>query len=826
MNDMPASPAPTLRDRQVELEQQSTSLGIERYARAQARADEADTGPGRKLVMSAVAATGQAIRDFVEAANTGKGGRRHSAVKWLKEMDADAVAYLTCTICVNALTGKKANVVSVARSVATALAQDINYKLLRDTHKGLYRIVQEQLKKSTSSHHATGVMNHTFHKANEKAAALRAEGKEAPSEMPLFTFEGQTELHVGMCLVELFCAATGLAEIVVETARKHSSLAVLRGTPKIMEWLEKAHESAAMFLPVWMPMLVPPQPWTTPKDGGYLTDIGGRSDLVRTRNRAYKAELAQADMPEVYRALNLIQATAWKINKPVLEVMQQAWAMGGCIGGLPDRDLIELPTQPQGLIENPELFKLENADEFKKWKRDRADVYEENARGVSRRVSAAQKIALAVKFADEAAIYFPHNLDFRGRCYPIPSILTPQGDDQAKSLLTFSQGVPLGEDGAYWLAIHLANCFGVDKVSFEERIAWVHANEDAILDSALNPLDGARLWCKADSPYCALAACFEWLGYCVNGTDHVSHLPVALDGSCNGLQNFSAMLRDEIGGAATNLLPHAKPADIYTEVMVLAAARVRKDAEAGKPEALALDGRLSRKIVKTPVMTLPYGVTKSGMRQQVLDACKKEGVELSWASAEYLAALLWECIGEVVVAARQAMDWLKEASKVASSGDLPISWTTPAGFPVLQEYREDSGKACDVHVGGRRLQLTLAMDGTTLDRRRQALGISPNYVHSCDASHMMLTVNVAADNGLDSFAMIHDSYGAHAARAGVMAASLRHAFVQQYEGDVLGAFRDELVAQLPPEIAADLPPLPPTGNLDLAAVLQSKYFFA
>jgi DNA-directed RNA polymerase len=38
---------------------------------------------------------------------------------------------------------------------------------------------------------------------------------------------------------------------------------------------------------------------------------------VRTRNRAYKRELALVDMPNVYQALNAIQATAWKVNVPV-----------------------------------------------------------------------------------------------------------------------------------------------------------------------------------------------------------------------------------------------------------------------------------------------------------------------------------------------------------------------------------------------------------------------------------------------------------------------------------------------------------------------------
>jgi len=433
---------------------------------------------------------------------------------------------------------------------------------------------------------------------------------------------------------------------------------------------------------------------------------------------------------------------------------------------------------------------------------------------------------VARRFAEEGAIYFPHSLDFRGRIYPIPGRLSPQGDDATKALLHFAEGVQLGETGAFWLAVHLANCFGVDKVTFDDRVQWVMDNEAMILDSALDPLDGHRRWESADSPFCALAACIEWAGYKANGDEYVSRLPIALDGSCNGLQNFSAMLRDPVGGSATNLTPQAKPADIYTEVMKLAQKYIRTAAEQGDEQAIKWDGQLSRSIVKQPVMTLPYGVTKQGMRGQVQVAMKKAGMADDWAAAGYLAGVLWDCIGEVVIAARQAMDWLRDAAKVASASDHPISWNTCAGFPVLQEYKEPTGRIIDMHIGGRRVQLTLSSDSDKLDRRRQALGISPNFIHSQDASHLMLTVNVARHNGIAGFAMIHDSYGTHAGRCDTLAASLRQAFVNQYSGDVLGDFKRELEAQLPPEVAAELPPLPPMGTLDLQLVLSSEYFFA
>lgn len=794
--------------RQEALELEATTLGVHRYMKEQAKSLVADTAPGKQLLKRSVDSTSVVILNFIEAANTGKAGKRHSAVKWLKDIDSNVLAYITAAVALNTASVKEMRLARVALMITTAIEDHINYCKMESTDKGLYIKLQRQLSKSTSARHRRGVMSHALEEYTEDR----------------FAFPEQDRMHLGLKLLECFVEATGLMTVVMET--KHTKRALtLHGTPELSAWLDNAHETLSLMRPVHHPMLVKPKAWTPEEAGGYLYSLAGKSPLVRTRNKAYLRELKQADMPMVYESLNAMQDTAWRINNSVLAVMQEAWEGGGGIGELPHREKAELPTLPQGLQDHGDLYKVEHPEEFKKWKRERAIVYEENARSTSQRVAAAYKLSMADKFKDEPAIYFPHNLDFRGRAYPIASILTPQGDDAAKALLQFSSGFALGDRGAFWLAVHLANCFGVDKVPFADRLAWVTKNEEAIFDSAMNPLDGSRLWETADSPWCALAACMEWLGYKMTGESYVSHLPIALDGSCNGLQNFSAMLRDSIGGSATNLLPCDVPADIYMRVLEVANLQIKADAEMGKPEAIRWDGRLTRDDVKRPVMTLPYGVTKSGMRAQIEEKIKKrEGCESS--DAFYIAEVLWNCIGQVVVAAREAMDWLKEAARVAASSDLPVSWTTPAGFPVLQEYRVEASKTLSVHFGGRRMDITRVNSTLKLDRRRQALGISPNFVHSCDASHMMLSVVIAKDNGIDSFAMIHDSYATHAAHTDVLAASLRQAFVDQYTPNVLEVFCKELEEQLEVTEAAKLPPLPPTGNLELSSVLESKYFFA
>jgi DNA-directed RNA polymerase len=187
------------------------------------------------------------------------------------------------------------------------------------------------------------------------------------------------------------------------------------------------------------------------------------------------------------------------------------------------------------------------------WKVDAARTYEANAKLESKRLQLVQKLWVAELMMERGnRFHYVYNLDWRGRMYPVGPALTPQGDDLAKGLLQFAHGVPLGDDGAYWLAIHGANSFGVDKVSFEERIEWVEANDepaDPRVRRRPAPCSATMLVGEADSPFVFLAFCFEYaaLQAHVNAGnaagDFVSHLPVAFDGSCNGLQNFSAMLR-------------------------------------------------------------------------------------------------------------------------------------------------------------------------------------------------------------------------------------------------------------------------------------------
>ena len=66
-------------------------------------------------------------------------------------------------------------------------------------------------------------------------------------------------------------------------------------------------------------------------------------------------------------------------------------------------------------------------------------------------------------------IVFPHNLDFRGRAYPISPHFNHLGGDLTRSLFLFWDGKELGEEGLNWLKIQLANVYGVDKESLAKK---------------------------------------------------------------------------------------------------------------------------------------------------------------------------------------------------------------------------------------------------------------------------------------------------------------------------------------------------------------------
>jgi len=862
-------------DRQFELEAEMIEDGRHKFwdrmerarpgvdAEGRAREGEESRAPTSQCLMRlSLNPVKDGIAAFIAAASSGKAGRKHAALKHLKLVDHETAAFLALKSCLDAFSLSLTEGVLCGR-IGRLIEDEVRLRIFEDKAAGLLRAIRSRFDTSNFKHHRR-VLN-ALAKRHNVDLGERWSDVEA--------------LHVGAALLTQVIERTGLFEIVMVQRGGADRHVTVQPTAATVAWVQARDGAAQFLLPTYMPMVVQPKQWTSPTGGGYRFGLARRLRMVKSRSPGYQAELKEWDMPLVYRAVNALQDTPWQVNTDVLRYLSPAARAGHEFAGLPSTKQATVPPAPAGIPADKEKRTEAQALALNAWKSQARDIHVENIQRRSKGLVVARTLAIAEKYAEEPCIYFPYTLDFRGRAYPVPSFLQPQGCDYQKALLRFSKGKPLGEQGAAWLAIHGANLMAdcplsgakLDKAALQTRVDWVFANEHHIVAAAADP-DASDFWLKAgggESCWQFLAFCFEWAGYVREGASFESRLPIALDGSCNGLQHFSAMLRDEVGGAAVNLVAHKLPADIYMEVRNATLEQIKIDAacalvevpdaptdkEALKAEdksfkdmrALNADthaarawmgtNQLDRDLCKQPVMTMPYGSKQFGIRQQLARKLAKRGFEFidqstgevseGWNECGYLSKVIWGSLGSVVVKAREAMDWLQACARLAAAEQQPINWVTPDGFWVQQNYREAHLKKVKTQVAGTLFWPRMAEEADTVDKLRQQNGVAPNFVHSMDATAMRACINMSLDNGIEDFAMIHDSYAVHAADTELFYDCIRQSFIAMYEQeDVLANFRANLEAQLSEESVELLPAPPLPGTLDLQGIACSDFFFA
>lgn len=599
------------------------------------------------------------------------------------------------------------------------------------------------------------------------------------------------------------------------------------------DMVESITDIVAGTSPARMPCVEQPLDWVSLTAGGYHTPEMQRTlkSCVRTSAMALK-EIAKHDISRTLRGLNILQSVRWRVNKRVLDIVSALSSNSKYdIGDLFVEFTSDRPDRPDWLDHTDKAAMTEGQmAEFLAWKKEVRLWHETNNDRAKQQRRTRSALRVASEFKNASELFFIHQADFRGRMYALSQGITPQGSDLQKALLEFAEGKPLLTDAAKrWFKIAGANRYGVDKVSYDDRVRWVDTHHEEILRLARDPYDSDALkWlAEADSPMQFLAWAIEYADWIVFGNLFRSHLAVGMDGSCNGLQNFSAMLRDEVGGKATNLVPSPLPQDIYRLVadrtLELLELSPDKDADKEVLRLKWLQHGLTRKVVKRSVMTLPYGSTRFTCAESILKEYLQPGgaddvfskFEYG-AAAQYLSFVVWRAIADVVVKAREAMDYLQKCVKpIMMREPMFIKWLTPTGFPVVQGYlAKEKHRINSLIMGGSKVLVHTYSDRP--DKHAHKNGIAPNFIHSMDAAHMCLTTIRAKEQGIDSLAMIHDDFGTHAADAEALYCIIREVFVDMYS------------QYTPLEDFAKSYGMPFTiakGNLDIAEVLDSPYFF-
>ena len=829
-----------LLNEQIRLEEEMRAVTVDRYfknhEKAAERGEFADTHAGRNVMSAVLDKFVEGIDAWCDDFRTGKAGRRPRAMHMIDQFgDTRKMAYIYVKNVLNLIymleRGKSgvAKRTSVALMCSQGIHDEFRIQYFMDNRKSLLKAILKDFKKrDVNRARRRQLLQRTF-----KAQQIDwvAEGW------------GQAErLNLGLVLTDVFRKTTGLIEEITSRDHKGRTQVSLHITKEFNEALLDKMENSSNMFTLFYPTVIPPKEWQSGEliGGGYYTDNIQPYRLIKGAKPKYISEMENRDMSEILTPLNAIQNTPWRVNKTMLEVLTQVFEAGINVNGLITSDHKDLPEPPVG-------FKEEGQEDITKdYKKTCFIIHDENRRNISKRLAVIRTIALAGKFSAYDSIYFPHDLDSRGRAYPRPHFLTPQGADYSKALLEFSEGKVIeSEDDIMFLAIAGANAWGQDKLPLHERYEWVMDNQDLFLDIAENPMGDLR-WTKADEPFMALRFCLEWAGLAEQGVGvFKTTMPVHFDATCSGLQHFSALLRDREGGTHVNLTNSGKREDIYGEVARKATASIEallNDDEFGSIARIALDIGITRALCKRPVMIVPYAGTFSSCMQYVNDFYREQSEEglvlpldldaMRSTVTPFVAKHIWAAISDTVIAAREAMDWITATAKLACSAQssTPLQWTTPDGFIIQQaKYKESESRIKTYLDGERTVRSHVYAETNVLDARRNAQSLSPNYIHSMDACHMRKSISLAlASDRQLSFAMIHDSFGCHASdMKWFLAECIKPAFVDMYEdGQNLELFKEQMLVNIPEDKREKMRDLPLMGSLELSEVLKSEFFFS
>jgi hypothetical protein len=513
---------------------------------------------------------------------------------------------------------------------------------------------------------------------------------------------------------------------------------------------------------------------------------------------------------EVLDAVNIIQQVPFRVNEEVLLQIEYDYR----------EDTIPL---------------RENFPEFKLF---------ESAMGKWNQARAAAQIAR--KFIGKD-IYFPQNVDYRGRMYPLASIFSPQGNDISKGMLEYADEIQLTDDGLIWVYATAASLYGFDKLSVEDRYA----------EALFSVLDWN--FQDADEPY-------QFLQYqnlikrIVSTGDLSSNVTVPLDGSCNGLQHLAAMTKDKKAGKSVNLTNTDVRYDIYIEVADMSiepyrqwAATFDREAEIKKLEETRFElidkgwlkmtkeeaiidrkefnelveksvelmtSKDRRKIAKRPVMIYPYAGTQDGSTRYTAEFLAENGFCLDRGIRKFFAHHMTLQLRKSIVAILDKPEAFmklvkKQGGRIARSGKFP-EFTTPDGFRMVNEHYEYITHRLKIQYKKEQKFLQIKEKTKNYCVSKIKTSLSPNIIHSLDATHLRMTVRSLAKKGIDQMWFIHDSFGTNPNNASVLAQTIREEFVSLYDGYHVADLIDECLGAK----------CPSADSLDINEVMNNQYFFS
>ena len=745
--------------------------------------------------------------------------------KWLRALDTSVASVIAIRESIAQLSGAKTRqkpvtIQALGMSIGRMYELEIRIKEAETVNPMYMQKMHEQVKErnTTAQHHLRKVYGFAYDQVMKEHADCRLN---QPDTLQLGKFGVQA------------CMEAGLV-VLVKAQGQGGKMYHYELTEEVREFL---HDYTNRDVQGIMDsqagtMVCEPDPWESLTGGGYLSPrrkqyspLMALHGIRKSERKRLREAFTAERMPMVFDCANYLQSIAMEVHLPTFTRIRDLWQDGGGCMGVPKKVPPVKPACPLPLEWSRKDGTPEELTVFTAWKREAAASYEalREWRGKVRELGGFLRSTAKTK----GAIWMPVFMDTRGRWY-YRSTPNPQGSDLSKSVLHFHEKKALGKRGLYWLKVAVANNFGFDKARFDERAQWTEQNWPSIERALRHPEDAQDVWGN-DAPWSMYSAAWV-LSQALQSGDPESYetgVPIHMDATCSGLQHFSAMLLDPVGGQFVNLFDVdfcGPKQDIYGKVahsamQVVLADLLSEDLEVRRYAEIWKELGIERNLAKPPVMTYCYGATLRGVSEDVQTyvEAKYGGFPedvLGYKCAMYLARKLFQGIETTVPAAAACMQWLKSVARQMPCGKR-MQWQAPTGFLVQHDYQDYDEITVKIRSCGVERAVVREFNDKTKTIPMQN-AIAPNFVHALDASHLTMVALEMKRLGLSMLA-IHDSFATHPCDVDTMHTVIREQFYKLYStGNVLAEFLWEVDG---------VGELPTRGTLDLSQVLDSEFFF-
>ena len=622
------------------------------------------------------------------------------------------------------------------------------------------------------------------------------------------------KICLGTMLLEVLAASTNIIEIKMETVGMNRRSFTVCYTKKYWDFLLNWKRATRLMRSIHMPMIVPPKPWSSYDNGGYLTIETKVSKIPYER---FPVLLSRAK-DCVLGSINILQEQELQIDKEQLRLTQEIWDRGIPVGEVPSKQAMEEPDEN-------DFFRrgLTSSDYWRAVQKYKADEKKDQIR--SRLVNC---FVAAEKIVDYEKMFYVWFMDTRGRMYPRGGQISYSGSDVFRSMIQFKRKAPMKDNESIFSWI-IGDSAGMRKCP-ENRQQFLLEYHEEIAAIGRDPIAHISKWSTAKNPWKYVQLCREWANY-MEDDSYQTGVVCQADQTTSGFGHVACLTRDETLARWSNVCGETAY-DIYLGVCgaVKNNMTYRYEVEEDPKKKLIirhwLDMETDRDLWKKCTMPYIYGRGHSSLVNTIYDWLYSEtthfltedGIRIN-DMAHVLASEVSQVLRDMAPGVRGLSQWLKYLGREMLKEGYRPQWATPNQMVVESWQPHLNNRRMTLDLAGRKILVSCWQEDES--RKKVKSGIAADYVQSMEAAFLQQFVWHWSKITDYPIITVHDCFGTNLDSYNLMVEELCDQFGRFYVRDYVTELHATMEKTLKKKLKA--PPL--VGTLDPLTVGDNRALF-